>query len=641
MRPVLRSLPVVLLTLVVRTTVGQVPCENGSAGPYGCHAVDLYSVMSPAQLGVTGSSPSVNDCWGWTDPQTQREYALVGCRNGSAFVDITDPVAPVLVGTLPSHTSNSIWRDIKVYADHAFVVSEAPGHGLQVFDLTRLRNVPSPPVVFSEDAHFGSFGNAHNLAIDEQAGMAYAVGSDQCWGGLFIIDITDPVVPTLAGCHALDGYIHDTQCVTYAGPDPDHQGARICINSHSGNPDKKTIVDVTDASDVQHLSSINWPDARIGHQGWLTEDHRYFLLGDEGDELFHGFNTRTLVFDVSDLDAPVLIGSHFGTKASTDHNLYVRDGFVFQANYSSGLQVLRPVDLDQAQLEEVAWFDTYPAGSSAGYDGAWSVYPWFPSGNVIVSDYDNGLFVLRPNVRVSVKVCLGGAYEQGTGLMRDDLRQAGLVPLQEPYTGIGMVLPGGGGESIDAAVLLTQGSEAVVDWVVVELRDVQDPSIVLAARAALLQRDGDVVDVDGASPVRFPLPPHAYRIAVRHRNHLGAMTAAAVEVGLLGTTIDLTDPNLALAGQDATDVQGGVRLLWSGNAVNDDRLKYTGSDNDRDQVLHAIGGVVPTATVSGYHPEDVNLDGTVKYTGASNDRDRILQQIGGVLPTAIRVEQLP
>ena len=119
------------------------------------------------------------------------------------------------------------------------------------------------------------------------------------------------------------------------------------------------------------------------------------------------------------------------------------------------------------------------------------------------------------------------------------------------------------------------------------------------------------------------------------------MTAGAVEVGLLGTAIDLTDPNLALAGQDATDVQGGVRLLWSGNAVNDDRLKYTGSDNDRDQVLHAIGGVVPTATVSGYHPEDVNLDGTVKYTGASNDRDRILQQIGGVLPTAIRVEQLP
>ena len=210
----------VLLTLVVRTTVGQVPLRTGSAGPYGCHAVDLYSVMSPAQLGVTGSSPSVNDCWGWTDSQTQREYALVGCRNGSAFVDITDPVVRSWSERCQAtrRTASGVTSGLRRSRVRGQRGPWAWAAGVRS---TRLPERSSPPVVFSEDAHFGSFGNAHNLAIDEQAGMAYVVGSDRCWGGLFIIDITDPVVPTPAGCHALDGYIHDTQCVTYAGPDPD------------------------------------------------------------------------------------------------------------------------------------------------------------------------------------------------------------------------------------------------------------------------------------------------------------------------------------------------------------------------------------------------------------------------------------
>src|SRR5690606_20218176 len=99
------------------------------------------------QMGASGG----NDIWGWTDPETEKEYALMGLNNGTAFVDVSDPVNPVYLGKLPTHTQSSLWRDIKVYADHAFVVSEASGHGMQVFDLTRLRGVTSPQT-FTVDA---------------------------------------------------------------------------------------------------------------------------------------------------------------------------------------------------------------------------------------------------------------------------------------------------------------------------------------------------------------------------------------------------------------------------------------------------------------------------------------------------------
>ena len=621
---------------------GQVPCINGNAGAYGCSNVDLMAVLSPAQLGVPGTNASINDVWGWVDPLTGSEYALVGCLDGTAFVDVTVPTMPVLVGKLPTHTVNSIWRDIKVHADHAFIVSEAPGHGLQVFDLTRLRNVANPPVTFTEDAHSGLFGNAHNIAIDETAGMAYVVGSNQCSGGLYMFNISTPTSPTLAGCYALDGYIHDTQCVTYTGPDPDHQGKRICFNSHSGNPDKKSIVDVTDPTDPQQLAVINWPNARIGHQGWLTEDQHYFLLGDEGDENFYGFNTRTLVFDVTDLDAPVLEGAHFGTQASTDHNLYTLDGLVYEANYTSGLQVLAPVDLGNAQLQEVASFDTYPASAAAGFDGAWSVYPYLTSGHVLISDFDNGLFVVRPRVSVNARVLLEGPFDATAGLMHDSLRVRGLLPTQEPYTAAGYVFQSdGGGEAVDPALLGVSGPDAIVDWVVIELRDPDAPTVVQASRAVLLQRDGDIVEVDGTSPPTLGATSGEYLLAVRHRNHLGVMTALPVPLGILPQTVDLSNGSVALFGTEPTTVDGPFQLLWSGNAVADDELKYTGQGNDRDALLQAIGGAIPTATADGYLPADVTMDGTVKYTGSDNDRDPVLQNVGGTVPTAVRSEQLP
>ncbi|MCB9168868.1 MAG: BspA family leucine-rich repeat surface protein [Flavobacteriales bacterium] len=242
---------------------------------------------------------------------------------------------------------------------------------------------------------------------------------------------------------------------------------------------------------------------------------------------------------------------------------------------------------------------------------------------------------------VSAKVFLQGPYDSGSGLMNDGLRANGLVPLSEPYTALGYVQVGGGGESIDPSVLTVTGNDAIVDWVFLELRNKNDNTVAEATRCALVQRDGDVVDVDGTSPVSFPVASDNYYVVVRHRNHLGVMTLNTVALTASPATVDLTDGSTPTYGTNAQNTVSGTLVLWSGNVVDDAFIKYAGANNDRDPILVAIGGTIPTATTAGYLPSDVNMDGTVKYAGANNDRDQILVNVGGTVPTATRQEQLP
>lgn len=371
------------------------PCVAGFAEGYPCQNVDLYAHITNAQLGGGNG----NDIWGWTDPDTQREYALMGLTNGTAFVDITDPEFPQRLGLLPTHSGNSTWRDIKTRGYYAFIVSEATDHGMQVFDLRRLRNVVNPPTTFTEDAHYDQFGRAHNIVIDTDSGYAMAVGSrqgtQQCNSGLHLININAPLAPSFAGCFSDDGYTHDAQCITYDGPDADYTGREICFAS---NEDTLTIVDVSNKAATVQLSRTPYAGSRYTHQGWLTEDRRYLLVNDELDEIQVGHNTRTYVFDVSDLDAPTLHSTYTAAVAASDHNLYVRGRHVFEANYRSGLRILDLSDIDNGNLTEVAYFDTQPASDASGTSGAWSVYPFFPSGNVIISDISAGLFVVEPQL---------------------------------------------------------------------------------------------------------------------------------------------------------------------------------------------------------------------------------------------------
>lgn len=257
-------------------------------------------------------------------------------------------------------------------------------------------------------------------------------------------------------------------------------------------------------------------------------------------------------------------------------------------------------------------------------------------GNVLSRWEDCG-----PSLRLRAN--LQGAWNAELNLMRDDLRAQGVIPTSQPYGAPAFQHMGGSGsETVSSARLQITGKNAIVDWVFVELRSATTPTQVIATRSALLERDGDVVDSNGNTRLFFNVPPGQYRVAIRHRNHLGAMSATAVTLGPDQAFIDFTSGNTPTHGTEARNLLSNGRFgQWSGNAVHDGYLKYTGPNNDRDPILSTIGGLVPTAVINGYHNADTNMDGMVKYTGPKNDRDIILINTGGVVPTAVRVQQMP
>jgi choice-of-anchor B domain-containing protein len=383
------------------------PCvRNMAADTFPCDGVDMLSWLDHDALGTT----FVNDIWGWTDPSGGNDYALVGAIEGTVFVNITDPRRPEVLGILPSSstTGGAFWRDIKVHANHAFVVSEHDNHGMQVFDLTQLRSWDGTYTTYSATAHYDAFGRAHNIAINEESGFAYAVGARQgegCDFGLHMIDISDPTNPTFAGCFGDNGYVHDTQCVIYAGPDTRYRDHEICFNSNAagsfGGPEHFIdIVDVTDKDNPVSLARVDYPNSGYSHQGWLTPDQQYFLHGDEGDELAHGIGTTTRVWDVRDLEAPELIQVFENDTASIDHNIYTQGRYAYASNYTSGLRVYDTRDVAAGALREVAYFDVYPENDNPSFEGGtWSNYPYFRQrGVVAVSSIDRGLFILQPRV---------------------------------------------------------------------------------------------------------------------------------------------------------------------------------------------------------------------------------------------------
>ena len=384
-------------------------CSDGTVEMFKCEGVDLKSFLPIKDIGGDRGI-ELNDIWGWTDPKTGTEYALVGRTDGTAFVDVSDPTSPVFVGELPLTDGARVnsWRDIKVYKDHAYVVADNAGdHGVQIFDLTQLREVNSEkmPVTFEETAIYEKVNSVHNIVINEESGFAYAVGSsgggETCGGGLHMINIQDPQKPTFAGCFADKstgrsgtGYVHDAQCVMYEGPDEEYQGREICVGL---NETAISIADVTNKDSARAISTGSYPDHAYIHQGWFTEDQRYFYQNDELDELQgKAEQTRTLVWDLKDLDNPKLIDQLMLPEKSSDHNLYVKGDMMYQSNYKSGLRILDVSD--PTQPKEVAHFDTQPFGeNNPGFQGSWSNYPYFDSGIIVVSSIGEGLFVLTPS----------------------------------------------------------------------------------------------------------------------------------------------------------------------------------------------------------------------------------------------------
>ncbi|KAE8153574.1 hypothetical protein BDV25DRAFT_127090 [Aspergillus avenaceus] len=391
--------------------LGKTACVDGKAGEYSCENVDLLGFLSHQAMGST--TREGNDIWGWTSADG-REFGVVGQTDGTAFVEVLSDGSLEYVGRLPTQTTSAIWRDMKVIGDYAYIGSEAKDHGLQVFDLKKLLTADSSnPTNFSvtEDltALYSGFGSSHNIVAHEETNMIYAVGTARsldCAGGLWMVDVSDPANPTSPGCASEDGYVHDAQCVIYKGPDKKYTDREICFNY---NEDSLTIVDVTDKSSPIQISKTPYNGFSYTHQGWLTSaDMSYLLLDDELDEMdgtgeAANGHTTTYIFDIADLSSPKHTGTYQSPVKSIDHNQYVVDGLSYQSNYGSGLRIVDVGSVNDDPtgkgFKQVGFFDCHPADDDVGgeveFVGAWSVYPYFKSGWLLLNSIERGVYSLK------------------------------------------------------------------------------------------------------------------------------------------------------------------------------------------------------------------------------------------------------
>lgn len=411
---------------------GEGPTDpNLGFGSFPNSGLVLKSRLNLTQLAAPGADVNTNlsSAWGWTDSTTGNEYALMARTSDLAIVDITTPTAPVLIGNVQrtAGTAATNWRDVRVVGDWAYIGVDSANAGIQAFNLARVRGVTSPQL-FDADAVFTGVSNTHSLATNFNSSTPYLYtaggntrsnvpSAPQTAGGLQILNVSNPMAITTAGSWQTDGYIHETTVFTYSGPDAAHVGKHLAFNAtgNGGDPNSISIVDVTDPTLPVRLSQDSYASTGYTHQGWLTEDHKHLIVNDELDELNHltGAFTRTHLYDVSDLDSPVYRGFFEWGNGAIDHNLYIVGDYIFQANYTRGIRVFEIGDLDSLDttdwMTEVAWLDTYPANDGVSFNGAWQVYPYFDSGNIIVSDINGGLFVVAVPEPAGVAVLSLGA----------------------------------------------------------------------------------------------------------------------------------------------------------------------------------------------------------------------------------------
>lgn len=371
-----------ILLLIPFFNYSQTPCVNNKAGNVPCENYDLQYRDHAKFSNLPG-----NDNWGWVDPLDNTEYAISCFRDKTVFLDISDPVNPLYIGYILSSGSNGIWRDVKIYKTHAFIVADGSGaHGMQVFDLTRLRNHSGPPKKFNPDkilraGELGiTIGSCHNIVINEAKPMAYLVGCGG-GGGPIMVDISNPTSPVILGQYKGDGYSHDAQVVTYKGPDKEHVGKEIYIGS---NGSKTAIVDVTNPRQPKRLATATYDNTKYNHQGWFDKNHKYFYVDDEVDEPQLGNNTRTIIMDLTDLDNPKYHSSIYGLTKAVDHNLYIKGDRMYQANTGAGLVVYDIADVNN--IKRLGSFGSDASGN-AHVVNTWSVYPFFPSGNITLSGH--------------------------------------------------------------------------------------------------------------------------------------------------------------------------------------------------------------------------------------------------------------
>jgi choice-of-anchor B domain-containing protein len=396
---------------ITSKTEGPAECIDGLAGSYECHNIDMQSHM-PLDEFSTGPS-SANDIWGFVDLNNQREYAIIGLRNGTAVIDVTDPAAPVEVGSISGYSST--WRDIKVYQyldtttnqykAYAYVTTEASGQGLQILDLT---NLPTSVTLANTLTEFTSAHNVYLANIDYANGTPLSnatpylaiEGANKGGGAFRTFSLADPINPTLETSPPTGaGYVHDATSlvITDSRTEDCKNGANPCELFIDYNETSTDIWDMSDKSAPTKLSSFSTPNVGYIHSGWWSEDKMTIFVQDELDERNSGLRTTMHALDISDLKNPSLVGTYTGQTDAIDHNGFTLGNEYYLSNYQRGLSV---IDVsDPTNMTDIGFFDTYsiPEANTANFNGAWGTYPYLPSGNILVSDIEYGLFVLKMN----------------------------------------------------------------------------------------------------------------------------------------------------------------------------------------------------------------------------------------------------
>ncbi len=393
------------------------PCIGGFSGIYPCNGVELLSHIALNSFPVPVPLAASN-IWGYVDLDDNREYAIIGLYNGTAVVDITDPVNPVIVGKVPA--VNSSWRELKVYQfynaaqsrwdAYAYITTES-AQGLQIIDLTQLPNSVSLAATY-----LTNFNTAHTLFISgvnlvtgvAEPGQTPTIiingarmnGTYLGNGGMRFLNLVDPTAPVEIGSWTTS-YMHDVQALTItdtrtAQCAPGHNPCELVLGWR-GTPGF-SVIDITNKASPVTLSTLAYPGLAYAHSGWISDDGMYAFSMDELDDGAPPDKTDVRVIDLHSLVTPTVAAHWLGPSNVIEHNGYTLNSKYYMSHYHRGLVIL---DVSNPLApQEAAFFDTYPTGNTNNFNGAWGVYPYLPSGNLIISDIEGGLFVVReaPNV---------------------------------------------------------------------------------------------------------------------------------------------------------------------------------------------------------------------------------------------------
>ena len=389
-------------------------CANGYAGDHACEKMDL---LAHVPLSSFSTQPSAaNDIWGFYDLNDGREYAIIGLRNGVGIVDVTEPESPRVVSSVSSQST--AWHDIKVYQkfDHsagrwhsyAYVTADSASVGTLVIDLGSLPDSVEAVGVDQSDlsAHNVYLSNVDystGIALNDLTPYLHVIGSDRKGGAFNSYALNDPIDLSLVYQHGSESrvtYSHDVSSMVILDDRKDSQ----CINSgpyceilFDFNVDNFQIWDKTLNASPSRLSTITYAGVSYVHSGWYTEDKQVVLVHDELDEQDFNLNTTVRLFELSDLRQPTLLSTWSGPTGAIDHNGFVRGNRYYMSNYTRGMTVL---DIsDTLNPTEAGFFDTFPLSDETSFNGAWGVYPFLPSGNILISDINSGLYIVRDNTK--------------------------------------------------------------------------------------------------------------------------------------------------------------------------------------------------------------------------------------------------